>query len=88
MTIETPDTDHPVNTMRDHLRDEADAWAAAKMKETTDLPVPVVKRASRAKPKPAAVVAPVSSEKQPFKMSYDGTTDRDYIARRLALGAR
>ena len=46
---------------------------------------PAAPRASRAKPKPVEVVAAV---KQPFKMSYDGTTDRDYIAHRVNLGAR
>lgn len=48
--------------------------------------VAIVKPAApRAKPKAPALV-PV--EKKPFRMSYSGTTDRDYIAHRLNLGAR
>jgi hypothetical protein len=38
--------------------------------------------------KPAEAATPVVTEKKPFKMSYDGTTDKDYIAQRIKLGAR
>jgi len=45
-------------------------------------------RATRQKAKPAEAAKLVPAEKKPFKMSYDGTTDRDYIAQRIKLGAR
>jgi hypothetical protein len=51
---------------------------------------PAAKPAPRAKQKAAAAPPPpiVPTGKQPFRMSYSGTTDRDYIAHRLTLGAR
>ena len=78
--------------MNDKLREDARAWSKARAQGNADPDAriaapkqPAAPRASRAKPKAAE---PVVAVKQPFKMSYDGTTDRDYIAHRVNLGAR
>lgn len=59
--------------------------------EMTDTPQPpIVRPATKPPARKAAAKAPalVPVQKKPFRMSYDGTTDRDYIAHRLNLGAR
>ena len=87
------------DAMKDQLRKDVASWAASRSGETTDLAKPAATasrqtsappapRATRQKPKPAEAAAPAVTEKKPFKMSYDGTTDRDYIAQRIKLGAR
>jgi hypothetical protein len=93
------DADRQADAMKDQLRKDVASWAASRSGETTDLPksaapatrqtsAPPVARAARQKGKPAEAPTPAVSEKKPFKMSYDGTTDRDYIAQRIKLGAR
>ncbi len=57
------------------------------MAEASDDRKPVIAVKKRTA-KPAVVEVAVPPVKQPFKMSYDGTNDRDYIAHRLRLGAR
>jgi len=82
--------------MKDQLRKDVASWSAARSGEALDqaerVATPAVKtpapRAARHKAKPPAVVIAVPAEKKPFKMSYDGTSDRDYIAHRLKHGAR
>ena len=84
--------DVDADAMNDQLRKDVASWSAERGKDAAETlaapakPAPV-KRASRAKV--AVVETPaVPAVKKPFKMSYDGTTDRDYIAHRINLGAR
>jgi hypothetical protein len=48
---------------------------------------PTTARMKRAKPV-AAAAQPVSTEKKPFGMSYDGTSRADYIKLMISRGAR
>ena len=81
--------------MKDQVRKDFASWSAARSGDAPDLggrvsaPAarPTAARAAR-KAKPVEPAKPVLLEKKPFKMSYDGTTDRDYIAQRIKLGAR
>jgi hypothetical protein len=92
--------DRADDAMKDQLRKDVASWSAARSGDTPGLPsrtvatvaeqpaaAPAV-RATRQKPKPAESAKSVPAEKKPFRMSYDGTTDRDYIAQRMKLGAR
>jgi hypothetical protein len=89
--------DRQQDAMKDQLRKDVASWSASRSNEAsgmaTRVPSPAkpsapAQRAPRQKAKAVAVAAPVPAEKKPFKMSYDGTTDRDYIATRIKLGAR
>ena len=93
------DADQQADAMKDQLRKDVASWAATRSGETTDpaksatpatrqTSAPGAARATRQKAKPAEAASPVVAEKKPFRMSYDGTTDRDYIAQRIKLGAR
>jgi hypothetical protein len=90
------ETDRQADAMKDQLRKDVANWSAARSGEgpnpQTHASIPAVKqpsvRASRQKAKHAEPAKVVPAEKKPFKMSYDGTTDRDYIAQRIKLGAR
>jgi hypothetical protein len=94
------DADPQADAMKDQLRKDVASWAAARSGtagETPDMAnrsathaakQPPVARVTRQKAKPPQVTVAVPAEKKPFRMSYDGTTDRDYIAQRIKLGAR
>jgi len=89
------ETDRQQDAMKDQLRKDVASWSAARSNDAsgmaTRVPSPAkphAQRAPRQKAKAVVVAAPVPAEKKPFKMSYDGTTDRDYIAARIKLGAR
>jgi hypothetical protein len=94
------EADRQADAMKDQLRKDVASWSAARTGDAPGLATraapPTVKqaasapaaRATRQKAKPAEVAKSASTEKKPFKMSYDGTTDRDYIAQRIKLGAR
>jgi len=94
------EADRQADAMKDQLRKDVASWSAGRFHETADqgmrsaVPVtrqtatPPAVRATRQKAKPAEAAAPVAVEKKPFRMSYDGTTDKDYIAQRIKLGAR
>ncbi len=91
------EADRQADAMKDQLRKDVASWAAARSGDAPGLataqppkqtPHPPPARAARPKVKAAAVAQPVLTEKKPFRMSYDGTTDRDYIAQRIKLGAR
>lgn len=94
------EADKQADAMKDQLRKDVASWTASRSGETPDIgarsAAPVAKqtasapaaRATRQKAKPVAAATPVVVEKKPFKMSYDGTTDKDYIAQRIKLGAR
>jgi hypothetical protein len=87
------ETDRQADAMKDQLRKDVASWSAARSNDTPEQPIarpakPPAVRAVRQKAKPVEAAQPVLTEKKPFKMSYDGTTDRDYIAQRIKLGAR
>jgi hypothetical protein len=94
------ESDRQADAMKDQLRKDVASWSAARSGDTSALPsraaasaaerptsAPAA-RATRQKAKPVEAAKSVSAEKKPFRMSYDGTTDRDYIAQRIKLGAR
>ena len=92
------DADRQADAMKDQLRKDVASWSASRSGETADQVKSVVPttrqqasptaRATRQKARPAEPATPVVAEKKPFRMSYDGTTDKDYIAQRIKLGAR
>jgi hypothetical protein len=95
------EADRQADAMKDQLRKDVASWTASRGGEAPVLgaarsatPVgrpaasPPAARASRAKAKAVETAKPVEVKKQPFRMSYDGTTDKDYIAQRIKLGAR
>lgn len=92
------DADREADAMKDQLRKDVASWSAARSGETADLaksavspprqPAAPAPRATRQKARPVESATPVATEKKPFRMSYDGTTDKDYIAQRIKLGAR
>jgi hypothetical protein len=93
------EADRQADAMKDQLRKDVASWSASRSGETIDPGAkspaqarqagsPPAVRATRQKAKPVEVPKPVVVEKKPFKMSYDGTTDRDYIAHRIKYGAR
>jgi hypothetical protein len=94
------DADRQADAMKDQLRKDVASWAAGRSHETADpgtrSVVPITRqntaapavRATRQKTRPAEATTPAVVEKKPFRMFYDGTTDKDYIAQRIKLGAR
>jgi hypothetical protein len=91
--------DAQADAMKDQLRKDVASWTAARGGDTPELITraapaarqaasPSTPRATRQKAKAAVAATPVEVKKQPFRMSYDGTTDKDYIAQRIKLGAR
>lgn len=95
------ETDRQADAMKDQLRKDVASWTASRGGEAPVLgaarsatPVgrpaasPPAARATRHKAKAVDTAKPVEVKKQPFRMSYDGTTDKDYIAQRIKLGAR
>jgi hypothetical protein len=93
-----PEEDRQADAMKDQLRKDVASWSKARSGSAGETPdmanrsaTPTTKappRAPRQKAKPAPATAAAPAEKKPFRMSYDGTTDRDYIAQRIKLGAR
>jgi len=91
------ESDRLADAMKDRLRKDVASWSKARSGDTPDLsPLatgpgtkksasPAGVRVIRKKPKPVAAPTPVTSEKKPFRMSYDGTTDRAYNAERTKL---
>ena len=94
------ETDKQADAMKDQLRKDVASWSAARSGSAGETPdmasrsathaakPPAAQRVTKQKAKPAKVTVAVPEEKKPFRMSYDGTTDRDYIAQRIKLGAR
>ncbi len=87
------------DALNSQLRKDAASWSAARAEDALDPGARLASkpakrtasaspRASRAKAKAVEAVAEAPVVKKPFKMSYDGTSDRDYIAHRINLGAR
>ncbi len=88
------------DAMKDRLRKDVASWSAARSatysRDAADAsvpvpaPSPVARPATRAKRvKPAAPVAdkPVNAARKPFRMSYDGVTEADYISYIIERGA-
>jgi hypothetical protein len=84
--------------MKDQLRSDVSSWKAARTEEQNRgvaIAVPVIKpaahkpaaRSRTAKPAPA-VAEPAEIKKKPFGMSYDGTSQADYITYMISRGAR
>jgi hypothetical protein len=90
------DVDVQSDAMKDQLRKDVASWregrADGSTRQATELSVAVAKPAPapRAKRvKPVAVAAePEVAKKKPFGMSYDGSTNADYINYMISRGAR
>jgi hypothetical protein len=83
------------DSMKDQLRKDVASWregrADGSSRHATELSVAVAKpapapRAKRAKP--VAAIAVPDAKKKPFGMSYDGSTNADYINYMISRGAR
>jgi len=97
--VDATDVDEAAAAMKDKMAKDVASWREGRSdgasRGATELSVavtrsivpPTTARMKRAKP--AAVEAkPVSTEKKPFGMSYDGTSRQDYIKLMIARGAR
>lgn len=88
--------DHAADAMKDQLRKDVASWregrADGSLAREAELSVAVAKpvpapRARRAKPATASP-EPETAKKKPFGMSYDGSTNADYINYMISRGAR
>jgi hypothetical protein len=91
--------DLAADAMKDQLRKDVASWregrADGSARQATELSVavtrsivpPTTAKMKRAKPVPTDD-KPVTAEKKPFGMSYDGTSRADYIKLMIARGAR
>jgi predicted nucleic acid-binding Zn ribbon protein len=91
--VSDTDADLQSDAIKDQLRKDVASWregrADGTSREATGLSVAVAKpapRARRAKPAPGVVVP--DAKKKPFGMSYDGSTNADYINYMISRGAR
>ena len=88
------ETTRQADAMKEQLRKDVASWSAgrddASSLRVPDAPAaparPASVRPSRAKAKAAEPAKP-PAVKAPFKMSYDGTTERDYIAHIVRLNS-
>jgi hypothetical protein len=95
--------DAQVDAMKDRLRKDVASWSAARsgaaVRDLGEAGVPVVpaarqpapqraRRTRRATPKPPPSEAQHAAPKQPFRMSYDGITQADYITYMITRGTR
>jgi hypothetical protein len=97
-----PDNDagKQADAMKDRLRKDVASWSAARSatsgREAADASVPVpaqspaalpATRAKRRKPVAPEAVKPADAVRKPFRMSYDGVTEADYISYIIERGA-
>jgi len=88
------------DAMKDRLRKDVASWSAARSatysRDAAESSVPVptqspaARPATRAKqPKPAlpGVAKPTDAARKPFRMSYDGVSEADYISYIIERGA-
>ncbi|HVC62595.1 MAG TPA: hypothetical protein VND19_19795 [Acetobacteraceae bacterium] len=88
------------DAMKDRLRKDVASWSAARSathtREVADASVPVppqsaaqrpATRAKRLKPVAPDAGKPATAAGKPFRMSYDGMTDADYISSIIERGA-
>ncbi len=88
------EADMQADAITDRLRKDVASWRGGRVdgasREATELSVAVAKpvpapRAKRARPVAAAVP---DAKKKPFGMSYDGSSNADYINYMISRGAR
>jgi hypothetical protein len=94
------DSEDEAAAMKDQLRKDAASWSAARSegtaRQTAEFAAPV---ASQPAPQPAKRVKrpakpaetgtkPDAGAKKPFRMSYDGVANADYITYMITRGAR
>jgi len=90
------ETDLQSDAIRDQLRKDVASWregrADASARQATELSVAVAKPAPAPRVKRVRPAAPVaesdSAKKKPFGMSYDGSSNADYINYMISRGAR
>ncbi len=88
------------DAMKDRLRKDVASWSAARSATSardaaeSSVPVPAqpaaprpAKRAKRLKPVSPDAGKPAIAERKPFRMSYDGVTEADYISYIIERGA-
>jgi hypothetical protein len=88
------------DVMKDRLRKDVASWSAARSATSsrdaaeTTVAVPAqpavakpAARAKRVKPAPPEVGKPADAAGKPFRMSYDGVTEADYISYIIQRGA-
>jgi hypothetical protein len=94
------DAGKQAEAMNDRLRKDVASWSAARSatytRDAADASVPVpaqsaapqpATRAKRRKPAVPDTAKPVDAVKKPFRMSYDGVTEADYISYIIERGA-
>lgn len=95
-TVPETEADQLSDAMKDQLRKDVASWregrADGSTARETELSAAVAKpvpapRVRRAKPV-AAASEPETAKKKPFGMSYDGSTNADYINYMISRGAR
>jgi hypothetical protein len=99
-TDEDRDAGKQADAMKDQLRKDVASWSAARSATysrdaaDTSLPVPPqppaakpAPRARRVKPATPDVAKPADTARKPFRMSYDGVTEADYISYIIERGA-
>lgn len=97
-----PDRDagKQADAMKDRLRKDVASWSAARSatysRDAADASVPVpaqqaapqpATRAKRRKPVVPDTAKPADGVKKPFRMSYDGVTEAEYISYIIERGA-
>lgn len=94
------EADRQADAMKDRLRKDVASWSAARSgthaRDAAESSVPVpppppaprpAKRAKRPKPVSPDAGAPANAARKPFRMSYDGVTEADYISYIIERGA-
>jgi len=88
------------DAMKDRLRKDVASWSAARSathsRDVADASVPVptpppaprpAKRVKPLKPVSPDAATPADAARKPFRMSYDGVTEADYISYIIERGA-
>jgi hypothetical protein len=94
------DVGKAADAMKDQLKKDVASWSAARSashsRDVADASVPVppqpvvarpAVRAKRVKPPPAEAAQQANAPRKPFRMSYDGVTEQDYISYIIERGA-
>jgi hypothetical protein len=95
------ESDRDADAMKDQLRKDVASWSAARsgasVRQADEFNVPAVQSVRQPALQPAKRVrrakqilpdAKPSALKKPFRMSYDGVTQADYITYMIARGTR
>jgi hypothetical protein len=99
-TDEDRDAGRQADAMKVQLRKDVASWSAARSatysRDAADASVPVPPQPAAAKPAPRAkrvkpatpeAAKPADAVRKPFRMSYDGVTEADYISYIIERGA-